>query len=295
MKIGQFILLSTISCIFVIPAWSQPPADWPALETQRSEVVIPRRRSSPRWGLDKASRKELDTIRRVDDDERWQNAEFLKEDNTGIFKLFPDRGCMQKGLIRVDGECSGFVPDSSLYTFRTGKYGGGDVGYFQDRLISAGFFSQSIMVPLWDTPIGDVINTHPAVIGLLSYMPPVTPVTAEKEIKRFRKGVTSNGYTYAGSVDSSAGPTFAVRKIEFKRGGKPVEYRSPQGYVINLDRLLRFKERKDSVYVFRVVRKDEAGVLTIIWKQLSRKDAPAIKFQKGDKYPDFGSGDLLRN
>lgn len=284
-----------ISCIFVIPTLSQPPSDWPALETHSGGFEIGRR--LPRHGakgLDKASLKELEIMRSIDEAVRLQFAEFLKGDNTGIFKLFPDQGCVQKSLIRVDGDCTGFVPDSSLYSFRAGKYGGGDIGYFKNRIISKGLFSQSIMVSLGDMAIEDVNDSLIPVKNLISYVPPVTPSEAEMSVKLFVKGVTASDYIYAGSLDLSAGPTFVLRKIEFKRSGD-ISYKSPKGHVFSIERVLRYKERKDTVYVFRVIRKDEAGVLTIVWKQLLRKDAPVIVFRKGDKYPDFGSMDTLRN
>jgi len=223
MKIGHFLSMSVISCVLVIPTLCQPPADWPPLETHRDNTWdVGRRRPSLSWGLDRASLKELESLRRVDQADRLQFAEFLKGDNTGIFKLFPDQGCLQKSLIRVDGDCTGFVPDSSLYSFRVGKYGSGDVGYFKDRLISKGLFSQSIMVSLGDIAIEDVTDTLFPVNNLIHYVPPLTPAEAEMSVKLFAKGVTSGGYIYAESVDSSAGPTFAVRKIEFKRGGKDI-------------------------------------------------------------------------
>ena len=70
MKIGQFLLLSMISCIFVIPTTSQPPADWPALETQKLETGRWRAPSTKVKGLDKASLKELESIRSVHDADR---------------------------------------------------------------------------------------------------------------------------------------------------------------------------------------------------------------------------------
>ncbi|MFT3742814.1 MAG: hypothetical protein QM785_00840 [Pyrinomonadaceae bacterium] len=109
-------------------------------------------------GLDKASRLEIESIRSVDETDRLKFAEFLKGDNTGVFKLFPDQGCVQNGLINVGGDCTGFVLDSSLYTFRSGKYGGGDIGYLKDQFISKGLFSQWIMVSLGDIAIEDVTD-----------------------------------------------------------------------------------------------------------------------------------------
>ena len=293
MKIWLFMSMLLISTGLAIPTFAQPPSDWPALETQRTEVGVWRRPSHGRRGLDKASIKELDAIRSVEEADLLRYAEFLKGDNTGIFKLFPDQGCVQKGLIDVSGDCTGFVLDSSLYSFRAGKYGGGDVGYLKGRFISKGLFSQSIMVSLGDVAIENVTDSHLPIKNLIHYVPGPTAAEAEASSKLFAKGVAAGGYVFSESVDTSAGPTFAVRKIEFNRKGN-VTYKTPYGE-LSLERMLRYKERKDSVYVFRIIRRDEAGVVTLVWKQLSRKDAPAIVFKKGDKYPDLGSMDFLRN
>ncbi len=50
---------------------------------------------------------------------------------------------------------------------------------------------------------------------------------------------------------------------------------------------LSLDKRADVIIVFRIVRKAEDGTLTIVWKELDRKEAPKIKFPKGEKFADF--------
>ncbi len=233
--------------------------------------------------LDKASRERLDQMRRVDREDHVRYGEFLKGENTGIFKLFPDNGCVEKNLIRVDGDCTGFVPDSNYFLFRTGKYalgGDHDIGFYYDNFINTSFLTQTIMVSLGNEPIESVTAMHAALKLLDDFQPYLTPASASRSVSLFSKGVDAAGYHFADRVAAEGYTTYAIREIEFKAGGH---------LEIPILSYLKFKERRDSIYVFRVIRKSDDGSVTILWKQISRKNAPTIKFRKGDKFPDFGS------
>lgn len=46
-------------------------------------------------------------------------------------------------------------------------------------------------------------------------------------------------------------------------------------------------KRADLIIVFRAVRSDDDRSITILWKQLQRKKAPSIRFEKDDTVGDF--------
>ncbi len=307
-KIFHVLLLLSISGFSAISALSQKGLPPGMDEGRRIEEELAKRKKereqeiivAPYRGpirLDKTSRKEIEELQRVDEDEILRHKEVLQGENTGIFKLFPDNGCDEKYMIRADGDCTGFVSESSFYTFRTGLYGtrtfksdpSGDIGYYKGKFVSRTSFAQSIMVSLGDVPIETVSEAHPAVKLLVDYKPHLTPASAEKAAKVLARGSNTDGYRFAADSGVTVGHTYAFRQIAFNiKGEDPkVEIHTNWRYR-SLKAFLKYQERKDTVFIFRVVRQDEHGGITIVWKQLLRKDAPAIVFQKGDKLPVFG-------
>lgn len=260
--------------------------------SQRRENATPIR-IGPRLasGLDRASRKELEQLRAVGREDKVRYGEFLRDENAGIFKLFPDKGCVEKNLVRVDGDCVGFVPDSSYFSFLTGKYNGlrHDIGFYGDNFVNRSLLTQTILVSLGDEPLDRATLMHPALKFLRDFRPELRPEAISQSVSLFSKGVDAGGYHFAGRVAVQENTTYAIRKIEFRVAGQrhlTPKTQIDQGRLIRLNYLM-YQDRKDSIYIFRVVRKDADGAVTILWKQIVRKNAPTIKFQKGDTVPDI--------
>ena len=76
--------------------------------------------------LTKAERKRLKEVTRVHKEDLVKYKSFLKQSKTGIFRILPDFGCETKQLIKIDGDCSNFVPGRWAYSFRRKAYGGED-------------------------------------------------------------------------------------------------------------------------------------------------------------------------
>ena len=51
--------------------------------------------------------------------------------------------------------------------------------------------------------------------------------------------------------------------------------------------LLLLDRRFDATYIFRVVRQDPDGAVTILWKRLAKEKAPKIRFEKKEPLRDF--------
>ena len=60
--------------------------------------------------LDRSAKERIMKLRRVDPADLETYSDFLKQEKTGIFKLFPDLDCLTPNLIRIDGGCTDFVP-----------------------------------------------------------------------------------------------------------------------------------------------------------------------------------------
>ena len=240
----------------------------------------------------KLSKKDLEhmkEMRKVDPSDLEKYDNFLKSDKTGIFKLFPNMDCVTPKLIRIDGECARFVPGSSFFSFRTKQYSdilNQDMGLVFGELMSGGFFSQGIFVPLGNMPLENVALENPGVKFLVEMKPDTEAAAAKVRAAEFRKGVTAGEFTYASHAKAVENTTYALRLIAYKFGHTLVP--SPESTMLEqLFFSLTFDKRVDSIIAFRVMKMEPGGNATILWKELSRKESPKLKFAKGEAYNDF--------
>lgn len=209
-------------------------------------------------------------------------ANFLKLPHTGLIKLFPELDCTSKGVIRVDGPCENFVPLSSAYSFRKTKYISNkfaDVGLKDNTFFTNKMFSNGIIVLLGDIPIESVSANSNGLKFLSDYQ----AAKSNKEIlaknKDLANGIQEGGYTYSNLLSVLENTTYAIRVIAYR--GEILK-QAPFPYKSTFNILKRDK-RVDIIAVFRVVRKDSDGTLTLLWKELQRKDSPKIELSREEQ------------
>ena len=241
----------------------------------------------------KLTKKELERIReirKVDPADLEKNKDFLKNDKTGIFRLFPNFFCRSTNVVKIDGDCTNFVPESSYFSFRTKQYAdpmNQDLGLVYDELISGGFFSQGVFVSLGNVPLEDVTLDN-ADLKYLTDLPTLTEFSAARDrAAQLRAGIKSGQFTYASHAKAVENNTYAFRLTAYKFGNSltPASPKSSPTELLFLS--LAFDKRVDSIITFRIVRKGPDGNITILWKELSRKDAPKLRFAKGEALADF--------
>lgn len=221
--------------------------------------------------------------------------DFLKQKNTGLFRLFPDFDCEAKSIIRVDGNCADLVPGSWNYSFRLKNYSDIDfldVQLKDGNLISKGFLSQGILVRLGNVPLENVSLTSAGVKFLLDFMPKDQIVEAKKQFVQITEGIkAADGYIYTNSLKADENTTYALRVIAYRskvnnRGlSKKMTARE-----LNFINLNYADKRIDLTVAFRIIRRDEDGSITILWKEINRRNAPKIVFAKYEKPSDIKPG-----
>lgn len=229
-------------------------------------------------------------LRRVSSLEAGRYEALLKGEGTGIFKLFPDLGCISKNVVRVAGDCERFVPMSSSFTFRTNAYSDGiyhDIHFESDRILSKSFFSQGIFGLIGDEPIEGITLAHPGLKFLVDFPSATDPKIAARYAEQLQTGVDSGGYRYADHIFPRENVTYVLRMIAYRleNGLKPLSDETTMNEMMFLS--LAFDKRVDITVAFRVLTRDEYGGLTIVWKELDRKDAQKIKFGKNQVLRDF--------
>lgn len=302
------LMIPLAYCVFSLPAFAQQVispqraielANEADLEARTKalrdlqEKPRPQRAASTHFKLDKKDRERIAELRRVNPKDLDYYSSLLKVKNTGIFKIFPFIDCISKGVIRVDAECAAFVPDTSDYSFLQRDYVWEifhDIGFRKGEIVSRGFFSQGVFVPLGNVPIEDVKLDQAEIKFLSQFRPSPSFNDAKSMAKMFDEGIYDDGKRYASQVKVEENTTYGFRLIAYKtRNGT-----APDSNAVNdpmspsmMFGYLDLVKRADVTLVFRVVRRDEDGSLTIIWKELDRHEAPKILFEKGEKRADF--------
>jgi hypothetical protein len=240
--------------------------------------------------IDKETSELIRLARRVDAADFSRYSEFLKADKTGMFKLFPDYDCVDKNVVRVDGDCKNFVMASSSFSFRNLGYAHpyySDLGFNRGEIGSNGFFSQGIIVSLGDVRIEDVIPSRDGLKFIFDLPPASDPGEARKMSTRVKAGIENDGFTYSSAVTPAENTTYVLRSIAYNVANSLPAVTETTSMNELRFHTLAIDKRADVIIVFRIVRKGADGSLTIVWKELDRKEAPKIKFSKGDKFVDF--------
>ena len=245
--------------------------------------------------IDKETSERIQLARRVDVADRSRYSEFLKSDKSGIFKLLPDYDCVTTNVVRTDGNCKDFVMASSSFSFRTRGYIHPyyhDLGFNHGEIVSNAFFLQGIFVTLGNVPIEDVTLSHDGMRFIYDLQTASDPARARTTAARIKAGVESGGFTYSDRVKPAENITFALRSVAYDLANSlPIISENTSSSELRFH-TLSLDKRGDVIAVFRIVRKGEDGSLTIVWKELDRKEAPKIRFRKGEKFADFKPDDV---
>jgi len=202
---------------------------------------------------------------------------FLEQPRTGIIRLMPDIGCMENvNILRADAVCLNFIPESSYYSFREKEHTIeplADIRLRNGYLISDGLLAQGILVRLGDIGLENIARSSEGLEFLTDFEPSAQGTEAQKQYLRMMRGVKADGYEYKKAVPTVENATYALRVIAY-RGNI---YRRFRGYRFGL---LDGDKRIDLTIAFRIIRKEPDGAVTLLWKEIGRKDAPRIVFRK---------------
>lgn len=239
------------------------------------------------------SAAELRRIERIltpnaEDLEKFKN--FLDLDRTGIFKLFPQSICDESRVIRLNGECANSVPGGSRYSFRAGSKTP-DIHYLNDTLFAKGFFAHHLVADIGDVPIESLVYGD-------KFIKPVADVPASVDYDAARAlssdiedGIVLDGRRFSDRVVANLDTTYLLRTIAYKNGNN-LQRRLDRAGLAADDPIRGFEKlqtdhRLDLIVAFRIIRKDEHGNLTLIWREISRKKPPVITFADDQGMADF--------
>jgi hypothetical protein len=148
----------------------------------------------------KLTKEEKDRINEIitpDKDDLAKYEDFLKQSNTGIFRLMPDYGCEAKNMLRVDGICENHVPGRWSYSLRLRDYSNEffhDLWFADGNLISEGLLSQAIIFGLGDVSLENVSLPTNGINHLLDFDPATDKNAINSQYKMISKGFEKGGF-----------------------------------------------------------------------------------------------------
>jgi hypothetical protein len=209
-------------------------------------------------------------------------ADFLRRPDTGLTKLIDDKGCAKNTKIVVaTDECLKYtMPGAgSSFSFRTQNYRIprlADLTFTDRSFQAAGVLLHGIFVNLGDVPLEEISLQTRGLKYLVDFKPEPDYQSGKKIDQQLTQGVRADGFLYRRGLYIVENTTFALRSVAY--GGK--YFRAVRELTYNE---FDYDKRRDVIVVFRIVEKDEAGNVTILWKQLQEKDAPAVKRKNAER------------
>jgi len=269
---------------------AQSHAEMLRAERAANTVRIPQEKFGK---LTAKEKKKLEALRAPRQEDLEAYKDFLSQPKTGMVRLLPGFNCESRYVVHVDGNCVNMVPGSSFHRFREDAISG-DILFMDDALIAEGFFANSIMTGLGNLPLTGVSTESPGMRYINDFVPASDSDGARKQYLEISRGVTVDGFGYSNRLLALPEMTYGLRIIAYRNGNNVFKRISREqllgvapsnGNAMFL--ALKDDTRIDLTLSFRVIRKDADGSITLIWKELSRKDSPEIIFPEDVPLADF--------
>jgi len=164
--------------------------------------------------------------------------------------------------------------------------------YLGKRITGQGFFSHEILVDLGDVPIEHVTLESPGVDVLNSFTPGTEFEAANKQFRDIATGIRSGPWNLSRSIMPQSDRTYAIRVVAFDNKDniqkRLIQRRGRPDLTLWMFQGIQSDKRIDVIVTFRVIRVEEDGNITILWKQLTRKKSPVITFGANKTLKGFG-------
>jgi hypothetical protein len=208
---------------------------------------------------------------------------FLKQNNTGLFRILP-KGKYEFGrIISADQGPDTILPllgGGSYYSFteRTNKFGPWSEIRLVDNRLSSGVVTGSIglFTCLGDISLDSTTTQTPGVSFLAELVPPTKYSGLVNLRSESENGIQAGPFSYSSAIEASPGTTYALRSVVYSKDGYLVYPNQPYTR-LNISRI--GYEGSDILIAFRIIRQNQDGSLDILWKRLQKFPSQAIKRQ----------------
>lgn len=271
----HFNIALSVSLIFFILTVSYVQASNPS---SSSNSKVQRRQSFFNRKLTEAQKRLLSPL----PEDEIKFAGFLRQENTGIFRLLPKGKYEFSTIISAERDPDTVLPirgGGAYYSFteETHRYGPWSEIGLQEGYLMVGFTREALglLTVLGDVPIESVNANSPGVEYLDKFKPPTTFWDALAYRNQSLKGYDEEGFEYYSLYPGVPNTTYVVRSIAYKKEGQLVwsPGLSSSVYIPHPHEYMG----ADILVAIRIVRLHEDGSLTILYKKLQKYRAQKLK------------------
>jgi hypothetical protein len=193
----------------------------------------------------------------------------LKKPNYGIVKLL-NSTCLANAddtnVVSVVDGCLNSIPgNGSDFSFRRREHSTADLSdlkFKRGRFIVGSVFTQGLIIALGETDLEKIELGSDGVGYIVNFKPSTSIDGAKQQTADINRGVSDGRFIYSGSAEIKLDETYVLRSIAYR-----------------LDRQIDDK-RCDIVIAFQVVKQDDEGSVTLVWKELLTKESPKLKIER---------------
>jgi hypothetical protein len=181
------------------------------------------------------------------EEDRALYAQFLSQSDTGLIRLLPRESFDREDKMTIRG-------GGAYYSFvlLTHDYGQGSDLELQQNHLMVGFagLDYGLLVKAGNGPLDEVTFEHPGVRILTNYQIGTTEAEARSEQRRMGAGAQIDGVEVRNRLPVEVNANYVLRSINYRDS--------------------------DVLVALKVIRKDEDGSITILWKLLKRFPKPEV-------------------
>ncbi|HEX8249373.1 MAG TPA: hypothetical protein VF599_14440 [Pyrinomonadaceae bacterium] len=213
----------------------------------------------------KPTEKDLEAIA-VSAEDTSRFAAFLKQPRTGIFRFHDISKCEESQKVyNVEEPCPAHIPEKgSAYSFLEEDY---EVRLLADISLEKSTFrvrklgTLSFLTDLGDAPLENLTVGTDGIREMAEFVPSLDKKVVVAQYKIASKGFQVGKHIYKTSHPLKENSTYALRSIAYRMENRNLSVKT---------------KRLDVIVIFRVVRTHGDGSVSILWKELQRKEAPKL-------------------
>jgi hypothetical protein len=203
---------------------------------------------------------------------------FLKLEDTGFVRLHNRDNCnIDPRVLDTSSPCpANVMTRATNYSFRKKKYAPpifADIELKTDGFNMTGVNTLGFLNNLGDITLESLTLQNPAIAAIVDFQPPDSANEVQKHFNSLTQGFKVGDFVYKRKLPMRENTVYVMRSIAYD--GKVFIKNSRFKFNI-LDR----DKRDDVIFVFRVIRQHEDGSVSLIWRELQRKEAPKLVFNK---------------
>jgi hypothetical protein len=173
------------------------------------------------------------------------------------------KGADSRYIVRADSACNNTIPGyGTHFSFRTGIHSIerlADIKIRDGLFIASSDFTQGVLVSLGSLDLKMVDLEREGVKFLARFVPAAETSEAQKQTEQINRGFRNGGYVYSGSAEIKENQTYVLRSIAYRFNNDATG-----------------DKRRDIIVAFTVLRQDDGGNVTFIWKELQDKPSPKL-------------------